>query len=524
MPEWSAETAFDVGVGLVLLVLGAVSWKRRPSSRTGLLVLATGVAWLLGDVLPAATFLHRGLLVYLVLTYPSGRPQSRFAWAIIVVTCVTSAIYPLARSDVVTVALAIAIVATAAFQAARPATTTLRLGRNRIFAAALAAAAALALGPATRVAGVDARTTVLACYAALVLAAVTLLVVDLLRGRWAEELVTGLVVDLGEAPGTTGLRDRLARAVGDPNLVIGYWVPEEQRYVDEDGRPVAEVAATNDAAPGSVSRVITPIRTNGQPLAVLIHHPHVLVDAPVLADVAAAARLAVGNARLQAQVRAQVADVESSRRRLITAADEERRRLGERLQHGAGHRLATVERLLADAPEPLANMGSDVARAGATLRDLALGIHPAALAGGDLAGALSSLAERSVVPVELTTTGPATVPPMLAAAAYFSCAEALTNVAKYSGAAAASIRLAVVRDTLSLWITDDGRGGADPATGTGLRGLADRAEALGGSLTIDSPPGRGTTITLRLPLAENAPRDSLSLPAEPVPVSLGIRR
>ena len=102
---------------------------------------------------------------------------------------------------------------------------------------------------------------------------------------------------------------------------------------------------------------------------------------------------------------------------------------------------------------------------------------------------------------------------MLAAAAYFSCAEALTNVARYSGAAAASIRLAVASDMLSLWVTDDGRGGADPATGTGLRGLADRAEALGGSLTIDSPPGRGTTITLRLPLAENARRiDSLSLP------------
>ena len=523
MPEWSAETAFDVGVGLVLLLIGAASWQRRPSSRTGLLVLATGVAWLLGDVLPAATFLHRGPLVYLVLTYPSGRPQSRFAWAVIVVTCVTSAIYPLARNDVVTVALAIAVVVTAVFQAARPA-ATLRPSRNRIFAAALATAAALAVGPVTRLAGVDARTTVLAGYATLVLAAVTLLVVDLLLGGSAEQLVTGLVVDLGEAPDTTGLRARLARAVGDPDLVIGYWVPEEQRYVDEDGRPVAEVAATNDAPAGSVSRVTTPIRTNGQPLAVLIHHPQVLADAPVLADVAAAARLAVGNARLQAQVRAQVADVESSRRRLVTAADEERRRLGERLQRGAGRHLATVERLLADAPEPVAMMGPDVARAGATLRDLALGIHPAAVAGGDLQRALRSLAERSVVPVDLATTGPATVPPILAAAAYFSCAEALTNVAKYSGAATASIRLAVVGDTLSLWVTDDGRGGADPAAGTGLRGLADRAEALGGSLTVDSPPCRGTTITLRFPLAEKASRRSLPSDAEPVSVTLGIRR
>jgi len=523
MPEWSAETAFDVGVGLVLLVIGAVSWKRRPTSRIGLLVLATGAAWLLGDVLPAATFLHRGPLVQLVLTYPTGRPRSRFAWAVVVVAYVTSAIYPLARSDVVTLALAITVVATAVFQAARP-VATVRPSRNRILAAALAAAAALAIGPATRLAGVDTRTTVLAGYAALVLAAVTLLVVDLLRGRWAEELVTGLVVDLGEASDTTGLRDRLARAVGDPNLLIGYWVPEEERYVDEDGRPVAEPAPTSDTSLGSVSRMTTPIRTNGQPLAVLIHHPHVLADAPVLADVAAAAKLAVGNARLQAQVRAQVADVESSRRRLVTAADEERRRLGERLHHGAGRHLATVERLIADAPEPLAKMGPDVARARATLRDLALGIHPEALATGDLARALNSLAERSVVPVELTTTGSATVPPTLAAAAYFSCAEALTNVAKYSGAAAASIRLAVAGDMLSLRVIDDGRGDADPASGTGLRGLADRAEALGGSLTIDSPPGHGTTVTLRLPLAGTASHRSLPFHAEPVPVTLGIRR
>jgi signal transduction histidine kinase len=159
-----------------------------------------------------------------------------------------------------------------------------------------------------------------------------------------------------------------------------------------------------------------------------------------------------------------------------------------------------------------------------TLRDLALGIHPAAVAGGDLQRALRSLAERSVVPVELTTTGPATVPPMLAAAAYFSCAEALTNVAKYSGAATASIRLAVTGDLLLLRVIDEGRGGADPASGTGLRGLADRAEALGGSLTIDSPPGDGTTVTLRLPLAETASHRSLPFDAEPVPVSLGIRR
>jgi signal transduction histidine kinase len=107
--------------------------------------------------------------------------------------------------------------------------------------------------------------------------------------------------------------------------------------------------------------------------------------------------------------------------------------------------------------------------------------------------------------VGVSIAGPVAVPSALAVAAYFSCAEALTNVVKYAGATAAAIRVIVDADTLLLSVADDGRGGADPAAGTGLRGLVDRAEALGGSLTIDSPPGRGTTITLRFPLAEPAP-------------------
>jgi signal transduction histidine kinase len=509
--EWRAETALDVGVGLVLLVLGAVSWRRRQTSRsTGLLILSTGVAWLLGDVLTAATFLHRGPLVHLVLAYPHGRPRSRLSWAVVAAAYVVAAVYPLSRSDLVIVGLAVAV-AVAAVVELRRTTGPLRRPLNRALVAAVTVTAALLLGPVTRLAGVDARTTVLAVYDMLVLAAVAVLVADLLRGRWAEDLVTGLVLDLGDVSGTAGLRDRLARAVGDPDLVVGYWVPEQQRYVDEDGRPVATDPTTGAARISSPTRVTTPVTANGQPLAVLVHHPQVLADPALLGDVAAAARLAIGNARLQAQVRAQVADVESSRRRLVTAADEERRSLGERLQNGPERRLATVERLLADAAAPLTDLSPDVVRARATVRELALGIHPAALAAGDLAGAIRSLVARSPITVDASIAGPVAVPSTLAVAAYFTCAEALTNVVKYAGVTAAAIRVTVDADTLLLSVVDDGRGGADPAAGTGLRGLADRAEALAGSLTIDSPPGRGTTITLRLPLAEPTP------PADPPP-------
>jgi signal transduction histidine kinase len=508
VPQWRVETALDVGVGLALVVLGAVSLRRRNGRSTGLLVVSTGVAWLLGDVLTAATFLHRGPLVHLVLAYPYGRPRSRFSRAVVAAAYVVAAVYPLSRSDPLTVGLAIAV-AVAAVVEARRTTGPLRRARHRALIAAVLVSAALLLGPVTRLAGVDARTTVLAAYDMLVLAAVAVLVADLLRGRWAEDVVTGLVLDLGDVSGTAGLRDRLARAVGDPDLVVGYWVPEQQRYVDEDGRPVATTDTTGDTRTSRPVRVTTPITANGQPLAVLMHHPQVLADPALLGDVAAAARLAVGNARLQAQVRAQVAGIESSRRRLVTAADEERQSLGERLQHGPEHRLATVERLLADAPEPLTDLTPDVARARATVRELALGIHPAALAAGDLPGAIRALAAHSAITVDVSIAEPVAVPTTLAVAAYFSCAEALTNVVKYAGATAAAVRVTVDADALVLSVVDHGRGGADPAAGTGLRGLADRAEALSGSLTIDSPAGHGTTITLRLPLAEPAP------PADP---------
>ena len=491
MTGWGTAMALDVSVGLVVLGLGLLACRRPADRRTGLLIVAVGVGWLLGDITPAATFLNRGPLTHVVLGYPSGRLRSTLARVVVIASYVVAVVPALARVDALSVAIAAGMLVVAVRYLA-VASGAARRAQAAALAATVAAAGAFCVGPVTRLLGVDSRLAVLTAYDGLVLASVLVLVADLVRGRWAQDLMTGLVLDLGDAAGTAGLRDRLARAVGDPMLVVGYWLPEESRYVDEVGQPVDSSLPRNDG------RVTTPVTAGGRPVALLVHDAHVLADPALLADVAAAAGLVVRNARLQAEVRARVAGVDASRRRLVTAADEERRLLEERLRRGAQHRLATVERLLATAGSPLGRLEPDVVRARTTLRQLALGIHPAALRAGDLAAALHELAAASAVPVVVDADS-RRVEPAAGAAAYFVCAEALTNVAKYSAATTAHVRLRLTATWLDLRVDDDGVGGADPALGSGLRGLADRAEALDGSLTVTSPPGRGTHVTLRLP-------------------------
>jgi signal transduction histidine kinase len=150
------------------------------------------------------------------------------------------------------------------------------------------------------------------------------------------------------------------------------------------------------------------------------------------------------------------------------------------------------------AGELLADVERQLRTARGELRELARGIHPMALTEGGLAAALPELADRASVPVELRADG-GRAPAPVEAAAYFVCAEALTNVAKY--AHATRVTIDVRRDPAGLTVTiaDDGAGGADPARGTGLRGLADRVEALGGRLSVESPPGAGTRLVAELP-------------------------
>jgi signal transduction histidine kinase len=494
-------------VGLVLLVAAIVAWDRRPQSRVGPLMGLAGLTWFAGNLASGLLFVHRGPLVHLHLSYPTGRLRRWTARATVVVAYAVAAVDTVARNDVITllVAVLVAVVATVTFL---PTSGTARRAGLPALAAALAFAGVLAFGAVQRLASWDADREALWAYDIVVAGVAVILLVDLLRGRWADAVVTDLVVDLGTPADTGTLRDMLARAVGDRSLVLGYWLADEARYVDDAGRTV-------DPNGHDPSRVVTPIDHHGKPVAVLIHDAAILDDPGLVDAVAAAARLAVTNARLQAEARERVAELAASRRRIIEAADAQRRGIEHDLRQGAAGRLDQVAALLAASRRDLGgDTGRDIHGAAAAMLDelddelrgaraeleaFARGVHPRALTDGGLNAALPSLTARAGVSVELTvTTG--RLPAAIEAAVYFCCSEALTNVAKYAGAAQVTMVVCRSDRRVTASIEDDGIGGADPANGSGLRSLADRVEALGGRLLVDSPRGVGTRLDVTIPL------------------------
>ena len=491
LPEDPGLAAADATVGLAYLGLGAIAWQRRPSSRSGLLMAATGVAWFAGSFAAAAVFLHRGPLVHLLVGYPRGRLRSRLQLVVVAAAYVDGAVSPLARQDLVTVALSLTVFVTvlAGF---------LRTGgaERRARAAALAAASAVALclglGAAGRIAEVGAAVAWLWAYQGVLVLVAVGLFADLLWGRWTQAAITGLVVDLGAADEAGTLRAKLAHAVGDPSLMVAYWLPGLDGYVDEAGRPV-ELAAVG------TSQTVTHLRDGDQEIGALVHDTAVLDDPDLVRAVAAAASVAVANARLQAEVRARVSEVEGSRRRIVEAGDAERRRLERELREGAQRRLARVAELLTDRRPLVTDLQRELQAARAALTDFARGVHPRTLTETGLAAALAELSGHSPVPVQ-TRVPEERLPPTVEAAVYYVCSEALTNVAKHSMASRAGVRVERRADLVAVEVTDDGVGGADPA-GSGLRGLADRVEALQGRLHIESPLGGGTRLLAELPLS-----------------------
>ncbi len=199
-----------------------------------------------------------------------------------------------------------------------------------------------------------------------------------------------------------------------------------------------------------------------------------------------------------------------SRARIVQAGDEERRRLERNLHDGAQQRLVALslelrlcERKLAAgdpmAGELLKQASDDLAGALEELRELARGIHPAILSDKGLVPALEMLAGRATVPVELCASLDGRLPPPVEAAAYYLVAEALTNAAKHARASCVNVSVSRANGRAVVEVADDGVGGADLRGGSGLRGLRDRVEALGGELDLESREGDGTTLTARLP-------------------------
>lgn len=503
--EWAVYEDIDIvivvadfAVGSVLITCGVVAWERRPESRVGVLIALVGVTWFLGTLFEPALYLHRGPLVHLLLSYPTGRLLTHPARVVVAVAYLDAAIEPLASNDWLTLAVGGAVASTALYRlrsVSGPARGAVRVALGAV----LAVEAVLVVGAVERLGGWDTDRAVLWAYDLVIASAATVLVVDLLRARWTEAVLTGLVVDLGASAGAEPLRARLARALGDPSLVVGYRAPATGALVDEAGRLVRLPAS------GS-GRVVTSIEDSGEEVAVLTYDEALLADRQLVESVGAAARLALANAALQAETRARADEIEASRRRIVEAADSQRRRLGRELRLGAERRLGRMEALLAEARTmaaavdsgPIRTLEAELGEARRELQEFAHGVHPAPLTEGGLVPALRVLATRSSIPV--TVEGQVErLPEAVEAALYFVCSEALTNTVKHASATNIRIEVRGTGKGISVTIQDDGVGGAEPGRGSGLRGLADRVEALGGRLTVASAPGGGTRVVAELP-------------------------
>lgn len=538
-----AETAIHVFVGVAWVGAGLVAWARHPELAIGPLMAAVGFAWWMEDPwwisslpITIAALLESLVLpvaLHAVMAFPSGRLDGRrkalviAAYAAVLIGDLVSTLLwdpvadgcpecgsnlllvhhsPAAR-DAVGVAMQVVGIAIGVLVLAelwrrwRAASVAGRAVLGPVLWAAVAAAALTVSRTLVDAVGTVPSWLTLTSWAALALVPLAFLA-GLLGARLRRGAMTGLMVELAELPPPDQVRDALASALGDPSLRLLFWVDE--RYVDIDGAPV-------DPA-GGPGRAVTVLEYGGERFAALEHDPFLYEDRQLLEAVGAAARLAVENSRLQAQLRAQLAEVRASRARIVAAGDAERRRLERDLHDGAQQRLlgirlalrlaqsrvgrddAEVQSLLSEADDELMT-GLD------ELRSLARGIHPAVLTDEGLGAALGSLARRAAVPVEIRGVPEERLAAPVEAAAYFVASEALANVAKHAHASSVTISVARTNGWVSLEVADDGVGGADVAGGSGLSGLRDRVEALDGRLEITSRAAVGTTLRAEFPCA-----------------------
>ncbi len=546
-----------VGVSWSFVAAGLVAWSRRPSNRTGALMVAVGLAYSLNGLLLGGVTLLRAplafalwflvatlpeaVLAHLIAVFPDGRATTRLQRVFLVVNYATTV--PLALVQLL-------LVDPASLGCPACPDDLLGFGGRHPYGDAvlavsdlsLAVVAALLLwivatrwrrapGPRRRslapVALVGVVLVVVymtgqtlkavlpadpppALQVGFDMAIVTLLVLwplaflaGLARTRLDRSAVGDLAVELSEAQPPGRLEQALARALHDPTLELAYWLPDRHAFVDAAGRPVQLPAGGHD-------RAVTILRHDGDPVAALLHDAALDDDPALVRAVAATARMTIQNERLQAEVRAQLEEVRASRARIVEFGDSERRRVERNLHDGAQQRLVNLSLALGIARSrvgttsekeiavALDEAAAELRLALAELRELARGIHPVILSEAGLGPALTSLAERSSIPVTIIAIPTGRLPSRVEETAYYVASEALANAAKHAHATAVTISARRQNRDLQVEVSDDGVGGAN-SDGSGLRGLADRVAALDGHLRIHSPAGQGTRITAELP-------------------------
>ncbi len=534
--------------GLVCLATGLVAWDRRPNNRLGVLLVATGVVWfsagLANTALPIPTAIGQivatlplAITIHTLLVFPEGRLTSRSARAVVIAAYAVALAVQVPQYlftsdgppfDVLSIGEQPGLVE-AAETAQRVAGTLVVLaatwvlvgravaatpGQRRVLvpvsvygivAVLFAILSGNVLEPFLGLDPIGRLTVQLAFLAGVPIAfAVGLLFGPFRRTGEVAELAVWLSDDAGE-----GWTAALARTLGDPTVRLLFWLPGRSTYADIDGRPVV--------APGPDSgRAMSPIAVSGRTVGALEYDPLLNPDPAVIAEAGDLMALALDRQRLTVELRESQTSLRASRARLVEAADRERRRIaldlhdgiqahliGLALQAGRLSRdltkdgLADTEAAIASATE----LEAGIIRCAGELRGLVHGIMPSLLIERGLATAIEDLVDSIPLDTTLELTGiDDRLPSAVESTAYFTIAEALTNVVKHARASSLSVAIRRRGQILHIDVRDDGVGGAR-SDGVGMGSIADRVDVAGGTLAIDSPPGRGTALVAELPCA-----------------------
>ena len=551
--SWTAGLA-ELGAGWAVIGAGLYVWRRR-ETRAGLFLAAAGVAWFFPEwdnpgVGTGAAFtfglvtyaLAPAVVAHAVLTYPSGRLASPLQRLAITVAYADAALVlgllpalffsppgqgcslcppnlllandrpglfeSLNRWGIrLGLAWAVAIAALCAWRLARPGAPLRRAAAPVHVSGAvylLLVWSDFAHSLPRGLLGTDQFEYRLWLGQAAALCAIGLGVAwSWLRGRRARSAMAALVVELGQSPPAGGLREMLARSLGDPGLEVAYPLADPERLVDATGTAVDPAKRQG--------RAVTPLTRRGQTVALLSHRPGLLDDPAIVDEVIAATRLAVDNERLQAEVLAQLQALRASRARIVTTGDAERRRLERDLHDGAQQRLVGISLALRLAraqsgagadPNLTALLDQADGRLRAAigeLRELAHGIYPAALADDGLAAAVEALAEHASIPLTIIHMPQQRLPGPVEATAYFVIAETTGYLATLAASSGATLDVRRHGNRLVVDVTQNGTGQPDHELEASLTGLADRVGALGGQLQAEHAAGGKITIRAEMP-------------------------
>ncbi len=537
-------------IGLSFIGTGLFAWWRRPLNRFGLLMSAVGFAWFLAALTYAddptvysvgayLAPLYLVLVIHMVLAFPSGRLQTRTQRALVAATWTDAFVVTLpwfllggdisggnedaphnalaiwnepsiasvfdAASSLGAVLIAIAAILVL-LRKRRVATPPQRRAQAPMLWTALVVMTMLGLAFLGDALSASDALIAPVGYAGLIGFAVVpyAFLLGLVRTRYSAAGAVGELIERLNTPDRRmTLREALANALGDRSLQLVYWREWAGHYVTYDGQRYEL------PEPGG-GRAVAEVERDGKLIGAIVYDAALRDDPSLVRAAAAAAALQLENELLEAELRARVEELESSRARLVDVSMFERRRLERDLHDGAQQRLVALSlqlglaqrKLELDPPTAdrlLEAARGELSQALEELRELARGIHPAVLTERGLEAALEALADRAPVPVDLVSMPTDRLPAAVEAAAYFVVAESLTNVVKYAAAEHASVWVSRHDGYAVVEVRDDGVGGADPASGTGLRGLADRLAALDGRLEVHSPPGGGTVVRANIP-------------------------